>query len=127
VILLPSKLLLYLGSVLILGWGIAHLVPTKAVSTGFGSITLENRRILVMEWISEGLTLCFLGLLVLVVTIFGGTGNPVSIIVDRLVAGMLVLMAGLTLFTGARTSIIPIKICPAIKTIAAVLILLGSL
>lgn len=124
---MKSELLLYIGSALITVWGIAHLIPTKSVVAGFGSISAENKRIIVMEWLAEGLSLCFLGLLVFGVTLLGGSKNSVSIFVIRSTAGMLLVMAGLTLFTGARTSIIPIKICPLIKTIAAVLFFLGSL
>jgi len=124
---IKPELLLYLGSALIILWGIAHLIPTKPVVNGFGSISADSSRIIVMEWISEGLTLCFLGFLVFGVTFWGGSANVVSIIVYRSVAAMLIIMAGLTLFTGARTAIIPIKICPVIKIIAAIFVLGGSI
>ena len=121
-----SNVLLYTGSIIITVWGIAHVVPTKSVVSGFGSISVDNKRIITMEWIAEGLTLCFVGLLVLFITIWGGSQNLVSTLVYRISAVMLIVMAGLTAFTGARTSIIPIKICPAVKTVVAVLFLLGS-
>ena len=79
-----------------------------------------------MEWIAEGLTLCFIGLLVLFVTILEGSQNSASLIVYRASASMLISMAGLTLFTGARTSIVPIKICPFVKTAVAALFFVGS-
>ena len=41
-------------------------------------------------------------------------------------AAMLLLMAVITLLTGARTPQIPYKICPVIKTAVAVLYILGS-
>ena len=59
--------LLYIGSTVILIWGIAHIVPTKSVVKGFGGISEDNIRIITMEWVAEGLTLCFIGLLVLLV------------------------------------------------------------
>ncbi len=121
-----NDILLYTGSAVITLWGIAHIVPTKSVVNGFVSITQDNKRIITMEWIAEGLTLCFLGLLVLAVTVLGDPHSYVSIIVYRAAALMLILMAGLTLFTGARTSIVPIKICPVIKTIVAIMFFLGS-
>ena len=120
-----NDIMLYIGSVLITLWGIAHIVPTKSIVGGFGSISEDNKRIITMEWVAEGLTLCFIGLLVLFITILGGSQNPVSIIVYRISALMLLVMVILSLFTGARTSIIPIKICPLVKTIVAVLFLLG--
>jgi hypothetical protein len=39
---------------------------------------------------------------------------------------MLVAMAGLSLLTGARTSILPMKFCPVIFTTAAILFVLAS-
>ena len=122
-----SDLILYVGSALITVWGIAHIVPTKSVVNGFGTISRENKRIITMEWIAEGLTLCFIGLLVLFVTIFKESQNQISNIVYWASAAMLVVMAALTSLTGARTSIVPIKICPAVKIAVAILFVLGSL
>ena len=79
-----------------------------------------------MEWIAEGLTLCFLGISVLIVTFLEGPQNSVSILVYRLCGIMLFVMAGLTAITGARTPIKEIKHCPVIKTIVAILFFLGS-
>jgi len=79
-----------------------------------------------MEWVAEGLALCFIGLLVMVVTIWEGPENPASIIVYRASAAMAIIMAGWTFLIGGRTSIIPIKICPLVLTTVAVLFFLGS-
>lgn len=68
----------------------------------------------------------FVGLLVLLVTLLGGSGNLVSLIVYRICAVMPLVMARLTASTGARTPIVPIKICPFVKTAVAVLLLLES-
>ncbi len=122
-----NDVLLYIGSVVIILWGIAHIVPIKSVVSGFGAISEDNKRVITMEWIAEGLTLCFIGVLVLLVTILAGSGNQVAFIVYIVSAVMLIVMAGLTAVTGARTAIVPIKICPAVKTTVAVLFLLGSL
>lgn len=119
--------LLYVGSAIITIWGIAHIVPTKSVVGGFGEISRDNKRIITMEWIAEGLTLIFIGLLVLLVTIFAGPQNRASNIVYWASAAMLVVMAILTASTGARTSIVPIKICPAVKIAVAILFILGIL
>jgi hypothetical protein len=124
---MKSKTLLYIGSIVIILWGASHIVPTKSVVEGFGAITEENRLIITMEWVAEGLTLCFVGILVLYVTLQAGSVNSVSIIVYRASALMLLVMAGWTGLTGARTSIIPIKICPIVKTLVAISFILGSL
>jgi hypothetical protein len=120
-----GDILLYVGSVIITLWGIAHIVPTNAVISGFGPISQDNKRIITMEWIAEGLTLCFIGLLVLSVTIWGEGRNQASAIVYMASAAMLVIMAALTSATGARTSIVPIKICPFVKVAVAILFFLG--
>jgi hypothetical protein len=121
-----GDILLYVGAGVITLWGIAHIAPTKAVVNGFGQISQDNKRIITMEWIAEGLTLCFIGLLVLLVTVFAGPQNQVSNIVYWSSAAMLVVMAILTASTGARTSILPIKICPAVKIAVAILFFLGT-
>jgi hypothetical protein len=121
-----NEILIYIGSAVIIIWGIAHIIPVKSVVAGFGSISQDNKRIITMEWIAEGITLCFMGLLVLFITISGGFQNPVSLNVYRASALMLIVMAILTGFTGARTSIVPIKICPFVKTVVAILFFLGT-
>jgi len=122
-----NEILLYTGSGLIIIWGVAHLIPTKAIVKGFGSISEDNKRIIAMESIAEGITLIFLGILILLVTIVGGYQNTVSRVVFWTCAIILVVMAMLTAFTGARTSILPYKICPFVKTAVAILFILGVL
>ena len=121
-----NDILLYVGAAVITLWGIAHIVPTKSVVNGFGKMSQDNRRIITMEWVAEGLTLCFIGLLVLFVTIWREAPNQTSVIVYMSAAAMLVIMAALTSITGARTSIVPIKICPFVKVVVAVLFFLGT-
>ncbi len=122
-----SNIFGYIGSAIIVLWGIGHIVPTKSIVAGFGAISQDNKQIITMEWIAEGLTLCFIGVLVLGITIFDGSQNMVSVIVYRVSAAMLLIMAVLTSLTGAKTSIVPIKICPFVKTIVAILFILGSM
>lgn len=122
-----NNILLYIGSVIIFLWGLAHILATKSVVTGFGPISEDNKKIITMDWIVEGLTFWFIGLLVFLITILAGSQNSVSIIVYRTSAAALIVMAVLSLFTGARTSIIPMKICPLVKTVVAILFILGSI
>ena len=122
-----KEIMLYVGSVIIILWGIAHIIiPTKDIIKGFGPISVDNKRILAMEWIMEGLTLSFLGILVILITVWEGRGNPVSTIVYRSSSVMLVIMAVVSLFTGARTKIIPMKLCPPIFGTVALLFWLAS-
>jgi len=83
-------------------WGIAHIVRTKAVVSGFGSISQDNKRIITMEWIAEVLMLCFIGLLVLFVTLWGEARNQTLMIIYMASFAMLVIMAALTSVAGAR-------------------------
>ena len=124
---MTASLLLYTGSIITMGWGAAHIIPVAKVVKGFGAISEENKKIILMEWVAEGLTLCFIGVLVLLTGILGGTANDVSRIVFRISAGMLIVLAGWTALTGARTSNIPTKICPFVLTIVAILFVIGSL
>ena len=124
---MTNDLLLYAGAIVIIFWGVAHIVPTKNVVHDFGSISEDNKQIITQEWIAEGLTMVFIGLLVLFITFFEESDNSVSLLVYRLSALMLIIMAGLTLLTGARTSILPMKICPFVKIAVATMLFLGSI
>ena len=121
-----KEILLYTGSGIIFLWGVAHILPTKSIVSGFGEISIDNRRIITLEWIVGGVSLCFIGALVFLVTLLGASGNPISQGVTWLSAAALLLMAVVSLFTGARTAIIPMKICPAIQTLSALLFILGN-
>ena len=123
-----KEILLYTGSSIIVAWGVAHIaIPTKDIINSFGPISSDNKRILLMEWIMEGLALSFIGLLVISITAFGGIENSTSIIVLRGSAIMLLTMAVVSLFTGARTRIIPMKLCPPIFTAVALIYWFGSI
>ncbi len=124
---MTRDILLYVGSAGIALWGVGHLVPTKSIVSGFGPIPEDSKRIITMEWIAEGLTLCFVGLLAGFLTLSGYSSSPVALAVYRACAAMLLVMAGLSLLTGARTSILPMKACPSVKTTVAGLFLLATL
>jgi hypothetical protein len=117
---------LYIGAGLTSLWGIAHLFPTKSVVEVFGEITLDNRRIITMEWIVEGVALIFIGLLVAMVTFI----DPVSS-VSKAVYGLsiigLVALAIVSVFTGYKIDFLPFKLCPFIFTGSAALIFVGTL
>jgi hypothetical protein len=119
-------ILLYLGSGLTVIWGVAHLFPTKSVVQGFGEISIDNKRIITMEWITEGLALIFIGVLVATATVIDPS-NVVSTAIYLVSVIMLLVMALLSLFTGFKVSFLPFKLCPFIFTASAVLILIGGL
>jgi hypothetical protein len=121
-----NEILVFSGSATIMIWGAAHIFPVKSVVAGFGEISEDNKKIITMEWMAEGVAMIFIGVLALLVTILGGPENPVSLMVIRATAVMLIILAGLTAATGAQTSILPIKICPVIKTACATVFVAGT-
>ncbi len=70
-----NQVLLYLGSAFISFWGIAHLFPTRSVVSGFGEISVDNKRIITMEWIIEGVALIFIGSINAIVTAMDHTSS----------------------------------------------------
>lgn len=122
-----DSILLFIGAAIVALWGISHLFPTKGVVRGFGDISLDNKRIITMEWVVEGINLTFLGFLVMLITIVAGADNQVSQLVYWSAAGLLAIMAVWHSLTGARTKAIPMKLCPFIFGTSAVLFVLGSL
>ena len=54
-------------------------------------------------------------------------GHDVTIWIYRVAAGLLVALALLTGFTGARTPVIWFKICPVLLTASAALLIAASL
>lgn len=120
-----KKLLVIIGGLLNIAWGVAHLLPTNSVVEGFGNISLNNQRIILMEWINEGLTLIFIGLLVFFITILNKEYSRANKIVYTTAAVMLFSMAILSFFTGFRIDFIPFRLCPIIFTGSGLLILQG--
>jgi len=108
-------------------WGLAHIAATKPVVSGFGPLTIENERIVTMAWVGGGLTLVFIGVLVVLFTLpLMGQGAS-SWLVYQACAGMLILSAIIMLFTASRTPVVAMKLCPLIQTAAGVLLVLASL
>jgi hypothetical protein len=118
-----NVILLYAGAAAIFLWGAAHVAATRGVVTGFGELSPDNRKIITMEWIAEGLALCFVGVLVFVARLaLGGAGDVVYLAS----AAFLLVLAALSSFTGARTSVLPMKLCPFVKTAVAAAFILGT-
>ena len=120
-----DQTLLYLGAGFTALWGIAHLIFTHPVVQGFGDISLDNRRIITMEWIVEGAALVFIGIVVATVTILDHM-HTVSQTVYWLCFAMLNVMSVISLFTGFKVAFITYKLCPIIFTGSSILILIGG-
>lgn len=122
---MTNEIFLYLGSLFTLIWGVTHLFPTKSVVSGFGDIATDNKNIITMEWIVEGVALIFIGLIVFVVT-YVDSGSAVSRIVYVISAVELIVLALVSLATGFKVEFLPFKLCPFIFAASAILILIGA-
>jgi len=120
-----NQVLLYLGSFFVVFWGISHLFPTRSVVHGFGEISLDNKRIITMEWIIEGIALIFIGSINALVTLID-YASIVSRAIYLSSSFALIVLALISLFTGFKISFLPFKLCPVIFTASAVLILIGG-
>jgi len=121
-----SLVLLFAGAGLTTLWGIAHLMPTKSIVEGFGDISEDNRRIITMEWIVEGVALILIGSLVAAVSVIDPTGAVAKAVYLICSIGLLVL-AAVSLFTGFRVRFFPFRLCPFIFTLSSILIIVGGL
>lgn len=119
-----NQILFDIGSVITIGWGIAHLFPTRSVVKGFGEISADNKNIITMEWIIEGVALIFIGVVVVGVTIIDYTNNVSTFVYFSSVI-MLFVLAIISLFTGYKINFLQFKLCPFLFSASAILILLG--
>ena len=122
---MTNLVLLYLGAILTFLWGVAHLFPTKSIVAGFGDISFDNKMIVTMEWIVEGVSLIFIGAVVAVVT-YLDPDSMISQAVYWVCFLALNTLSLVSLFTGFKIKFILFKLCPVIFTGSSILILLGS-
>ena len=121
-----NQVLLYSGSAFLSFWGVAHLFPTRSVVSGFGEISVDNKRIITMEWIIEGIALIFIGTINVFVTAIDHT-SIISFVIYLSSVVVLIVLAFVSFFTGFKISFLPFKLCPLIFITSAVLIILGAL
>ena len=121
---MTTQILLYISAALTFLWGVAHLFPTASVVRGFGEISADNKNIITMEWIIEGIAMIFIGFIVAGIT-FIGEENSVSEFIYIASAGVLIVLAVVSLLTGFKVNFFPFKLCPFIFTLSAVLIFIG--
>ena len=119
-----NNMLFMTSAIITMVWGVAHLIATKSVVAGFGDISQDNQHIITMEWIIEGISLIFIGILVAVITLIDST-DTISRMVYLLSADVLVVLATISLFTGFKVKYLPFKLCPLIFAVSATLIFLG--
>lgn len=122
---MTGEILIYIGSFIVFGWGTAHLFPTRNIVNGFGEISSDNKYIITMEWIIEGISLIFIGFLVASVTYIDST-NIISAWIYWISFGMLNILSIVSVFTGFKNSFIMFKLCPFIFSGSSLLIIVGS-
>ena len=116
---------LYLAAAVTGVWGIAHLFATRGVVKGFGALSADNRRIITMEWIVEGVALISTAAFVAAATAVD-PGAVVSSAVYAVAIGTLVVLAVVSLFTGFKVAFLPFRLCPVIFGVSAALIAWGA-
>jgi hypothetical protein len=122
-----ATVLAYVAAGLVALWGVAHAIPTREVVRGFEPITRDNRRVLIQEWLAEALALWGVAATIIGISAIGPEGSGAIDWVYRASAGILIALAILTAFTGARTPVIWFKICPVLLTTSASLLVIASL
>jgi hypothetical protein len=117
--------LIYVATAVLVIWGVAHICATRGVVAGFGELTADNRRIIIMEWIVEGVALISLGAFVAVAT---AIDSQVSVAMGIYIVAIAILIAltMVSLFTGFKIRFLPFRLCPVIFMLSAVLIALGA-
>jgi hypothetical protein len=121
-----SRILFYVGSAVPFLWGATHLVFTRSVVQGFGQISQDNRRIITMEWITEGVALIFIAAVVFLVTVLDHR-SAISKAVYWASFATLNVLSVVSLFTGFQIHFLPFRLCPVIFTGSSILILIGTL
>jgi hypothetical protein len=96
-----------------------------SVVRGFGDISRDNKQIITMEWIIEGATFIFTGLLIGVLTLIN-PDNKISSLLFILIVVFLIILAIISFFTGFRVKFLPYRLCPFILIAAAIMILIGE-
>ena len=120
-----SHTALYVASAVLAFWGLAHLGATRGAVAGFGDISPDNKRIITMEWIVEGVALISLAAFVAVATLIDPT-SPVASATFGVATATLVVLAVVSLFTGFRLAFLPYRLCPLIFLGSAALIAWGA-
>jgi hypothetical protein len=114
------------AAILTIGWGVAHLFPTRAIVRGFGDIGTENRRVITMEWIFEGVTLIFAGMLTAAVSLAGDDSSATATVAFIATAALLIVMAVISLLTAGRNTFIAYRLCAPIFSASAILLLAAA-
>ena len=122
-----SEALAYVAAGIVFFWGVSHIIPTREVVAGFGDISTDNRHIITMEWVAEGLSFIFVAGLIAVVTLSSAVLEPAEDLIYRVTPAFLLTIGVWTAMTGARTKVMWFKMCPVVMSASSALLIAASL
>jgi hypothetical protein len=122
---ISTDILLYVGSVLVTIWGMAHFAPTARAAGKAAGAPGHLQILMRTGWVAQGIWLVFIGGITAGLCLIYGPGSEVAVTVTRLSAIMLVGAAGWLALTKRRSPGMPMKLSPVILTCAAALFVLG--
>jgi hypothetical protein len=106
--------------------GVVYIVRSGPIVKDFKIILTGLKRVLTMALVWQGLTMCFIGLLVVVLAATG-QHDPSARTVSFLCAGMLLVLGIVTGSTGGRSEYILFRIGQFAQVVAAMMIFTGNL
>ena len=86
---------------------------------------MDNKNIITMEWIIEGIAMIFIRFIFEGVT-YIGTNNNVPEFICLFSAALLIVLAVISLFTGLKVNFFSFKLCPFLFILSAVLLCAGN-
>jgi len=122
-----SAALAYVAAGIVFFWGVSHIIPTREVVAGFGDISTDNRHIITMEWVAEGLSFIFVAGLIAVTTLSSAVLEPAEDLIYRVTPAFLLTIGVWTAMTGARTKVVWFKMCPVVMSVSSALLIAASL
>ena len=123
---LPPQSLNILAAFIALALGIAYFIRSGAIIKDFRIIIKGLQKILSMAMVGQGLTLVFLGLLVLFLAL-SGQREHIAKIVSNMCGAMLLALGIVTGATGGQSEYILFRIGQFAQVVAAILIFAGNI
>ncbi len=123
---IPPSGLIFSAGILSVILGIAYLARSGAVKKDFRIILKGLQKVLSMALAGQGLTMIFVGLVVMVLAVSGGREH-IAKTVSFMCAGMLFVMGIVTGATGGQSEYVLFRIGQFVQVVAALLILAGNI
>jgi len=123
-ILIVDDYLFLAGGFIAVLWGLAHLLPIRAITRMSGGD--ENKPRPAASWFAEGLALILIGAVVLLTVATAGTENDATRAVTWSAAAAMFAFTAVNLFTGIGPSRASSKFSAIVDGLAGTLFLIGS-